>query len=249
MSVYECSVVKANTKYPDKPFRIVSIYPREGTFWEDHPAGIVTADWVTAEQRAAAKQYLDYLTAVEQQERASEFGFRPTRRGIALKAPFDGDHGVDPAQNGQPELEYVSDEVFNRANELWHRVKKKASVFLVLDTSGRMSGRPIQSAKTGAAGFVKHLERDDEIHAWTFNTSITPLGEAGRAGGVAEELSGRFSGLFASGGTSLYDAVIEALGRPSGSGRPGEDLASTRLWCCRMGGTPTAGARSRTYWP
>ncbi len=211
LTVYESSVVKANTQYPDKPFRIVSIYPREGTFWEDHPAGIVTASWVTADQRAAAKQYLDYLNAAEPQQQASEFGFRPTQAGITLQAPFDQEHGVDPAQSGRPELEYVSQEVFNRANELWHQVKKKASVFLVLDTSRSMQGAPIEAAKAGAANFVKHLERDDDIRAWTFNSAITELGSGGRAGAVAEEMSGRFGGLFASGGTALYDAVARAL--------------------------------------
>lgn len=211
LTVYESSVVKANTKYPGKPFPIVSIYPREGTFWEDHPAGIVTADWVTPDQRQAAKQYLEFLTAAAQQERASEFGFRPARTGIALRAPFDREHGVDPAQTGQPELEYVSEDVFNRANELWHRVKKKASVFLILDTSGSMNGAPMEAAKRGAAQFVRHLEKDDEIQAWTFNTTTTPLGQGGRAGAVAEDMALRFRALFANGGTALYDALIQAL--------------------------------------
>jgi Ca-activated chloride channel family protein len=211
LTIYESSVIKANTKYPEKPFPLVAIYPREGTFWEDHPAGIVNADWVTSEQRAAARQYLEYLAAAEQQERATEFGFRPTRTGITLKPPFDRAHGVDPGQNGKPQLAYVSEELFQRANELWHQVKKKASIYLVLDTSGSMEGPSIEAAKRGAAGFVKHLERDDEVHAWTFNSAVTPLGEGGRAGAVSEQLSGRFGGLFATGGTALYDAVIHAL--------------------------------------
>lgn len=211
LPVYESSVIRANNNYPNKPFPIVAIYPKEGTFWEDHPAGIVTADWVTAEQREAARQYLAFLGAPEQQSRASEFGFRPTTPGIPLHTPFDRGHGVDPGQTGQPQLEYVSEEIFQRANELWHQVKKKASVYLVLDTSASMEGEPMEAAKRGAARFVTHLEREDEIYAWNFNTVITPLGSGGRAGAVAEGLSNQLKGVFAGGGTALYDAVIHAL--------------------------------------
>jgi Ca-activated chloride channel family protein len=210
VTVYESSVIKANNKYPDKPFRLVAIYPKEGTFWETHPAGIVTADWVTPEQKEAAGKYLDYLTSPEQQARAPEFGFRPTRSGIPLTAPFDKEHGVDPGQTGKPELEYVSDDVFRRANELWHQVKKKATVYLVMDTSGSMKGQPMEAAKAGAAEFVRHLERDDELHAWVFNSRVVPLGEGGRAGQVAEETASRIRGLIANGSTKLYDAVAEA---------------------------------------
>jgi Ca-activated chloride channel family protein len=212
LTVYESSVIRANTKYPNKPFRVVAIYPKEGTFWETHPAGIVAAEWVTPEQKEAAKQYLDYLTAAEQQGRAAEFGFRPTRAGIALKPPFDAEHGVDPAQSGHPELEYVSDLVLKRARELWHQVKKKATVYLVLDRSGSMhEGGKMEAAKAGAANFIRRLEPDDEIRAWAFSSSVAALGAGGRAGRVAEDLAGRVKGLLASGNTVLYDAVIQAL--------------------------------------
>jgi Ca-activated chloride channel family protein len=211
LTVYESSVVKANSKYPDKPFRLVAVYPKEGTFWETHPAGIVNAAWVSAEQRDAAKQYLEFLAAPDQQARASEFGFRPTRKGVALAAPFDAEHGVDPAQTGRPELEYVSDQVFRRANELWHQVKKKATVIMVLDTSGSMNEQgKITSAKAAASDFVKRLERDDMVYGWSFNTTVVPLGRGGKASQVAENLGSSFSTLFASGGTALYDATLQA---------------------------------------
>ena len=69
----------------------------------------------------------------------------------------------------------------------------------------------MQAAKNGAVNFLKHLERDDEIHAWTFNGRIGELGPGGRAGVVGEALSGRIRGLFADGGTALYDATTLAL--------------------------------------
>src|SRR5262249_50596565 len=45
--LYENMVIEANTA-PSKPvLPVVAIYPKEGTFWSDHPAGIVQRPWVT----------------------------------------------------------------------------------------------------------------------------------------------------------------------------------------------------------
>ena len=55
VTLHESSVVQANDKYKkDMPFRLVAIYPKEGTFRENHPTGIVNADWVTPAQHEAA---------------------------------------------------------------------------------------------------------------------------------------------------------------------------------------------------
>lgn len=37
--------------------QLVAIYPKEGTFWDEHPFGIVNADWVTPEQKDAARLF------------------------------------------------------------------------------------------------------------------------------------------------------------------------------------------------
>ena len=56
---------------------MVAIYPKEGTFWSDHPVGIVEREWVTPAHREAAKVYIQYLLQRPQQERAITYGFRP----------------------------------------------------------------------------------------------------------------------------------------------------------------------------
>src|SRR5207253_3861702 len=40
---------------------IVAIYPKEGTFWSDHPVGIVNRDWVKPDHREAAEMYVAFL--------------------------------------------------------------------------------------------------------------------------------------------------------------------------------------------
>src|SRR5207247_871078 len=79
---------------PNLACPLVAIYPREGTFWSDHPVGIVQRDWVTAEHKEAAKMYIDYLLARPQQEKAMTYGLRPGDPNVPLAAPFDAAHGV-----------------------------------------------------------------------------------------------------------------------------------------------------------
>ena len=55
------------------PFPIVAIYPREGTFWSDHPAGIVEREWVTPAHREAAKVYFAFLLALATSPRFQRF--------------------------------------------------------------------------------------------------------------------------------------------------------------------------------
>ena len=84
VTLYESSVVQANDKYKkEMPFRLVAIYPKEGTFWENHPTGIVNADWVSAEQREAASKFLAFATSREQQQKALQYGYRPTDASIS----------------------------------------------------------------------------------------------------------------------------------------------------------------------
>lgn len=208
--VYESSVVRANAQHPEKPFRLVAVYPKEGTFWESHPTALVDAEWVTPEQAAAAKLLLDHLTSRPMQELAVQCGFRPADATVPLTAPFDAEHGVDLAQDGRNALAPVSEAVFRAANELWHRVKKKATIALVLDTSGSMSGEPMEAAKRGACELIRHMEKEDGLHVWTFSSSVHQL-TGGPVSAIGETAQSQVSGLFADGGTALYDAVDQAF--------------------------------------
>ena len=208
--LYESSVVRANEKYPNKAFRVVAIYPKEGTFWETHPTGIVEADWVTADQAQAAKLLVDHLASRPMQELAVQCGFRPADPTVPLAAPFDVEHGVDPKQDGHDALAPVTDAVFRAANELWHHVKKKASIAVVLDVSGSMNGAPMDAAKRGVCELIRHMEKQDHIQVVAFSTKVTKLAE-GPVSQVGEAATQAVSGLFADGSTALYDAVSESF--------------------------------------
>ena len=78
--LYENLVVESalDPKYADKPFPVVAVYPREGTFWSDHPYAILDLPSVTPEQREAAEAFRAFLIgAGAAARRPPRFGFRP----------------------------------------------------------------------------------------------------------------------------------------------------------------------------
>ncbi|WP_224249335.1 VWA domain-containing protein [Hyalangium gracile] len=210
VTVYESSVVKANDKCKTKPFPLVALYPKEGTYWETHPAGVVDADWVTEDQKQGAKAFLDFLVSPEQQAKAPKYGFRPALKDVPLTAPFDEDHGVSPNAE-RKELEYLSEDLFQRANTLWHETKKKAAVWVVLDTSGSMEGKPMDAARAGTVKFLQRMEPDDLVQVIAFSEQPTALGNPGKVRQSGETLVKKVQGLYAHGQTSLYDAVLMAF--------------------------------------
>jgi Ca-activated chloride channel family protein len=231
-------VVESYSKVASMPFPVVAIYPREGTFWSDHPVGIVDRPWVTPERREAAQTYINYLLARPQQEKALTYGFRPGSTDVPAGAPIDAAHGVDPAQPVTT-LEVPSSEVIAAIQQQWNAQEKKpADIVLVLDTSGSMSEEgKMTSAKAGAKQLVSLLSDKDEFSLLSFSTDPSwasmdkPVGSARAASTQA------IDSLFPGGETALYDAVDMAyahlLQRPSDHIRAlvvltdGEDNKST----------------------
>jgi hypothetical protein len=52
------------------------VYP-ELTIWSDHPLALLEGDWVSEEQRAAARTWMAHLHSRDVQQSALQFGFRP----------------------------------------------------------------------------------------------------------------------------------------------------------------------------
>lgn len=66
--------------------------------WNDNPAYIIDAPWSSADQRAAAGRFLDFLLAEKAQRKALEHGFRPGDPAVPIKAP--GSPFLDLAKYG-----------------------------------------------------------------------------------------------------------------------------------------------------
>jgi Ca-activated chloride channel family protein len=214
---YEANVIKWNRDHADElRFPFVAIYPDDGTFWVENPYCILdAADWVSDEQEEAAAIFRDYLLSAEQQALAVDWGLRPANTGAPLHAPIDLEHGAVPdiTIDQVPHLAYPSDEVVGHILDMWHEVKKKATVVMLLDTSGSMEGSKIKSAVEGAATFVDQMSPADEVYVVTFASEVTELPIAGPVGQVGEQLKSSLRGLFAEGGTALHEAVIYGVNR------------------------------------
>lgn len=64
----------------------LKVYYPHATIWSDHPAGVLEAEWVTPEQRAAAHVWLAYLRSRPVQEHALAYGFRPGDTSVPVRS-------------------------------------------------------------------------------------------------------------------------------------------------------------------
>lgn len=210
--LYENLVVAQETKRlngESQQLPVVAIYPKEGTFWANHPYAILNAPWVTDEQRAAAEAFEAFLLAQPQQNRALQYGFRPADPSIALSAPLDSGHGVDPAQP-QTVLEVPTAEVIVGIQDLWKQVKKPVDLAIAVDTSGSMSGQKIAGARESLTQFIGLLEDRDRLQVTMFDSDLVTLTPLSNLGEKRDDITRRVGGLIESGNTRLYDAVLAA---------------------------------------
>jgi len=208
--LYENMVIESYAQNPRTAFPLIAIYPKEGTFWSDHPVGIVEREWVTPEHREAARQYLDFLLGRPRQQRALEFGFRPALPDVPLAAPIDLAHGANPKEP-QTTLEVPSADVTNAILEMWQANKKHSNVTLVLDVSGSMTqGGRMESARLGAQELVRMLGDRDRFRLLPFNERVFQMPPGAELGSTRPQAAKQIQTLLAQGGTALYDGIAAA---------------------------------------
>jgi Ca-activated chloride channel homolog len=208
--LYENMVVTSRNE-PNLPLPLVAIYPKEGTFWSDHPAGVVNRPWVGAAEEAAGRLYLQYLMDTPAQQTALALGFRPGNVAVPVAAPIDAAHGADATQP-QTTLPTPEATVIRGALDLWKRHKKHSHVFLALDCSGSMSQENRMGfARQGGLDLLRQLAPEDQVSALPFNHTSNDWAFQGLSlANSRAPAESAIDALFASGGTALYDALAEA---------------------------------------
>ena len=193
VAVEEKSVIDYNTGNPDgildpgetpRPPRdpLVAIYPKEGTLFSDNPFIILEAEWVTAEQKAAAKLFQDFVQLPDNQKKVLAFGFRPNNPAVAISDPISTKNGVDPTQP-KSELEVPAPNVLVGILDAWAQQRKDAKVLIVLDVSGSM-GDPVGDegatkldlAISAAVNSLNKFKDTDEVGLWVFTTDLDASG-------------------------------------------------------------------------
>lgn len=193
------------------PERLVALYPKEGTFWHEHPMGIVNADWVTPEQAAAAQVFVSYVLTEPVQELIMSEGFRPANPDVELGFPFVPENGVDPTQP-RTVLDVPAPEVIAAVQQSWAFVKKQADILLLIDISGSMQtddkiGQAIAAAET----FLNAMESNNRIGLVVFNDGIETRVPLGNVETVYDQMRSHIRSLRANGGTELYAAIVNTV--------------------------------------
>ncbi len=220
--LYESSVADSYSRQTPTDLPVVAIYPREGTFWSDHPIGIVQREWVKDEHRQAARLYIDYLRAEPSQRKALQYGFRPGDTSLPLGSPIDPAHGVNP-EEPKTTLEVPPPAVVDHAIDLWRRHKKHANVVLILDTSGSMNQEAkMPNARAGATELIAMLDDEDTLSLLPFSTRLNWAGQGLRMKDSRDKANATVTSLVADGETALYDAIAAARQYLSDHPEPGK---------------------------
>ncbi|MEM9264425.1 MAG: extracellular solute-binding protein [Cyanobacteria bacterium P01_F01_bin.13] len=208
-SVYESSVIAANTALPPGGTRYEAVYPRS-TFTSNMRGILPNAPWVSAQEKEAADQILDYLQSPPAQQIATNLGLRPGAPGVALGSKFNANFGVDP-QASYDSYRSPAPEVADAMLTAWSQVAKKSSlVVVVVDTSGSMEGNKLPSVQNTLQTYVDGLGPKDQVALIDFDSDIRqPVLVDGTPEGKARGLQFVVS-LRADGGTRLYDSALAA---------------------------------------
>jgi len=209
---------------PRNPLRVV--YPEDGTLKLDHP--FVVLDSATADQRAVAKDFYQFLIEKDQQQSFADVGFRPRDNAArpseqlvqTLKVPADQQLRFVTPPDGK---------LLAAMLDSWDKVRRKARVLLVLDVSGSMNEitddpttvkdpTKLQLVIPAAQHALDLLDDDDEVGLWTFSSrpAYTPVMPLSRVGDVRAQLKTRIQRLKAGGNTALYqvtDAASEMMAK------------------------------------
>jgi Ca-activated chloride channel family protein len=214
-SAFEEGTVRFNVERGEElRWPLAFVFPEEGTFWSDHPYCILDgATWVSDEQAEAAKLFRDFLLTPEIQAKAGDTYIRPLDTTADPGALLTLANGTDPAASPAtvPGFEIPSPDVSEAIIDQFLSTKRKATVLVVIDTSGSMNeDNRIGTATSATAEFVRRLAPDDQIGIVTFSDVVriaVPLGPVEKIG---DRAASAVLSLYANGGTNLHGAICGA---------------------------------------
>lgn len=160
----------------------------------DHPA--YTFGYVPKETQEAAKLFVEYCQNEESQKAASDRGFNRHDDYIGQDSGLDG-------------AGYLAAQTVWKTNK--NGGKPIVAVF-VADTSGSMSGKPLNSLKKSLVAASSYIGSDNYIGLVSYSDDVDidlPIGKFDNT--QRSYFSGAVKGLKAGGGTATYDAVAVAL--------------------------------------
>jgi Ca-activated chloride channel homolog len=211
---YEAVILRANEKLAAAD-RLSLVYPKDGVISADYPLMLL---------RPAQREAYDRLVAALkapalQRQLAADAFLRPTAPDIALPASLPSEA---VAELSFPNRLEVIDAVLAAYQGEWRR---PATSIFVLDTSGSMQGARMEGmrealkvlagakADTASARYARFQSRERVVLLSFSDTVGTPVQvnfERATLADAQTQVTAYADGLQASGGTGIYDALLQA---------------------------------------
>lgn len=199
----------SGTKTEPLKREMVFVYPKQGSIAHNHPAGVVDAAWVEAEEVEAARQWIAYLRRDPQQQMFMQDGFRPATK-LPLADPISPRFGLDPAGPKQV-LAFPEPQAVVSMMQQWDEVKKPGIVTFIVDVSGSMQGKKLDEAKAGVARALDGISKNTNVGFLTFGNGIVARVPIGPIDANKFRIAEEAQWMTAGGSTALYDALAEGI--------------------------------------
>lgn len=208
-SVYESSVIAANSEIQPGQTKYVAVYPK-ATFTSNMRGILLQAPWVDDGEKAAASQFLDYLQQPEIQAVAAELGLRPGTPGVPLGNKFTPEFGVNPEVSYDSYRPPEAAVVENMLTAWAEFAKKPSLVVIVVDSSGSMEGNKLPAVQSTLQTYIETLGPNDQVALVDFDEDIRPPVKVDGTPEGKQRGYDFINSLRADGGTRLYDASLDA---------------------------------------
>lgn len=234
-SVYESSVVGANSRRQPDQEPLVAVYPAS-TYSSTMRVILPTAPWVSARERQAALLLIERLQAPEIQKLVAEQGLRPANPAVPASR-VSAATGTDPRATYNS-LRAPKPEVVEAIIRTWRDlVKKPSRVALVVDSSGSMQGK-LAAVQSSLQAYLNQIGPRDGVALIDFDSEVRPPVVVRGGGADRDRVTAFIAGLQADGATRLHEAVLAGRDWVRRTRRPGEILAVVVLTDGKDSGSP-----------
>ena len=205
--VQETSLVQFNEQ---SPWRLVAIYPADGTFMADYPYIVLDGPWVGADERTAAHMFGNWLRSQVTPEAAARSGYRVATPGAPVLPPIDPEHGADPSK---PDVVFrpPAPDVLTAILATWREDRRPANVVFAVDASASMGKAKTGNVGRAVAAFLESLPRRDRVGLIAFSDQVTTVVPLARLAANEHALRDALAASTHGRRTALYEAIAEGV--------------------------------------